>query len=710
MPDYTSFEAMSSRPGPYATRRDWAEHWAARGFPVFRLQENAKIPLPGSEGFYDATTDAETVRAWWTNPQTGDSLDWNIGMRPVAGVFSVIDLDVKEGSKGPENYEQLGGIIEGFVVETASGGWHVFYAGPDIASTVGKLAPGVDSRGSTGYVVAAGSVVDGVPYRIVADGPMLALPQFVLDRLSAGERDAKRSSVRYNIEADQPRNLARAIEEAKRAPPAMTGIWHDLGFRLGCEMARIGLSVEKTVEVLFEHWATRGTGFKSYDRFVADVSGGWHSACEQGQHGQHSVDAQLATFQGVNVALVGDGAPSNPFAGAVLPEGEPPASAALSAVPVAASGPAWVVRNPAEVDDAAVPPREFLVPGWLSPGHVTMLYADGGVGKSLLALQLMTALATGRPWLGLDVPQCRTFGLFCEDSTDELDRRQRDINTAMQITRADIGDMRYISGLGEENSLVRFDRDGQMLTTEGYARLYAEVRSFRPRLVVVDTAADVFDGNEVSRREVRRFIATALGRLARDFNAAVLLCGQPSRDGMKTGRLDGGSTAWNNTVRARWTLARPEGSPGEVDDNERVLTSAKSNYGRTGDTLLMRWTRGAFQPVVPLTVDQARARMDHAENVFLKIINRAGVNQGLNYSPHRNAGNYAPKKFAEHPDRDSLRRSDFETAMEALLGRGVLGVEEYGRASRPMQRLVLVAGRSGTSATGPALGEPRWTN
>ncbi len=80
--------------------------------------------------------------------------------------------------------------------------------------------------------------------------------------------------------------------------------------------------------------------------------------------------------------------------------------------------------DPTTWHGVAVPEREWIVQDWLPVGHVTLLYGDGGVGKTLLAQQLMTSCATGSPWCGLAVQKCRVFGMFCEDDADELHRRQ----------------------------------------------------------------------------------------------------------------------------------------------------------------------------------------------------------------------------------------------------------------------------------------------
>lgn len=59
------------------------------------------------------------------------------------------------------------------------------------------------------------------------------------------------------------------------------------------------------------------------------------------------------------------------------------------------------IINPAQLVGKKVPPREWLVDGMIPHGKVTLLSGDGGLGKSLLMQQLMTAAATGQDWLEL---------------------------------------------------------------------------------------------------------------------------------------------------------------------------------------------------------------------------------------------------------------------------------------------------------------------
>src|SRR5258708_1540120 len=69
------------------------------------------------------------------------------------------------------------------------------------------------------------------------------------------------------------------------------------------------------------------------------------------------------------------------------------------------------------------PPRPWHVAGWIRGRTVTMLAGDGGVGKTILALQLAVATVAGKPWLGLTPEFGPVVYLSAEDDVDELHRR-----------------------------------------------------------------------------------------------------------------------------------------------------------------------------------------------------------------------------------------------------------------------------------------------
>src|SRR5262245_5597145 len=74
--------------------------------------------------------------------------------------------------------------------------------------------------------------------------------------------------------------------------------------------------------------------------------------------------------------------------------------------------------NPADWEGALIPIREWVVPDYIPQEAVTLLSGDGGLGKSLLALQLAVARALARDWIGLLPEPGRTLVLSAEDDAD----------------------------------------------------------------------------------------------------------------------------------------------------------------------------------------------------------------------------------------------------------------------------------------------------
>ena len=140
----------------------WDSALAARqlGWPVFPLRHKEKIPLAGSKGFIDATTDLQQLKDWFS------AWDYyNIGLptgKPTGTV--VIDIDENHGGKWSwlalKEAHNIDKATPTLVVKTANG-WHLYYELPaevDIAPSAGKLGKGLDIRGTGGYVVFPPSV------------------------------------------------------------------------------------------------------------------------------------------------------------------------------------------------------------------------------------------------------------------------------------------------------------------------------------------------------------------------------------------------------------------------------------------------------------------------------------------------------------------------------------------------------------------------
>lgn len=68
-------------------------------------------------------------------------------------------------------------------------------------------------------------------------------------------------------------------------------------------------------------------------------------------------------------------------------------------------------------------PRTELVERLIPEGYATVLFGDGGMGKSYLALGLAMCVATGQPFVGLTVRSCGVLYLDWELNADEFHRR-----------------------------------------------------------------------------------------------------------------------------------------------------------------------------------------------------------------------------------------------------------------------------------------------
>jgi RecA-family ATPase len=359
--------------------------------------------------------------------------------------------------------------------------------------------------------------------------------------------------------------------------------------------------------------------------------------------------------------------------------------------------------SPVWLKGLTIPTRHWLVRDWLPSGVVSGLYGDGGLGKSLLAQQLQTAMAIGEAWLGLPVEQGASLGVYCEDSHDELWRRQADINAEYRTDFDSLGDVHWLPRLGEDNLLIKFTRNDVGELTTFHSHVLEAALDAKARLVVVDTAADVFGGNENDRGQVRQFVSRALGSIAQKINGVVLLCAHPSRSGVASREGDGGSTGWNNAFRSRLYLRAPFLADGEKPDPDaRVLERRKANYASRNNELRLRWRKGVIE-VEPRESPGATpfGKLD-AVDLFLDLV-RQFEDQERPLSVNSRSGNYAPRVFGKLPaaKRCEHREADFRRAMDSLFAEGKIKNAPYGRKGDERRKIVLTnLGKNGNAAPG----------
>lgn len=338
-----------------------------------------------------------------------------------------------------------------------------------------------------------------------------------------------------------------------------------------------------------------------------------------------------------------------------------------AASPLFASAADWLQTPPT--------PREWLVRDMVPMGTVTLLTGHGGTGKSLLALQLAVAAATGDDWIGKRIEQPGAVVFFsAEDSVNDLKLRLTDICNGTMTDMSELGSLYIQSFVEEDPVLANFSKEGKIQKTKLFRQVSQFIEAINPKLLVLDTLSNIHTGNEVDKQVAVQFI-NLLKPIAAKHNCAVLLLAHPSMSGMESGEF--GSRGWHNTVRSRLFLKK------DKDSDLRVLTVEKQNYGATGGEMFLRWVRGAFDHGDDL-IDTTEA-----ETEFLRMLDKftlQGRNVSAAYSP-----TYAPAAFSKDRDCAIQNKRQLADAMNNLLTAGKITVEEFGSESRRRTRLVIVS-------------------
>jgi len=339
-----------------------------------------------------------------------------------------------------------------------------------------------------------------------------------------------------------------------------------------------------------------------------------------------------------------------------------------------------------------IPERQWLVPDWIPMARATSLYGAGGEGKTLVAQMLATACSLdGAKWLGLPVRKCNTLLYFCEDDLDEMHRRQADINNHYGCSFADLGAMRWLPRLGEDNALMTFN-SGRAHEARLFSQLLEVARAHDAKLIITDTLADIFIGQENDRGQARLFVQSILGHLARATGAASLTLAHPSLTGSANGTTGSGSTGWVGTFRSQLYFETPKPEEGEQPDPDiRILRRAKANYASRNDIIEVKWQAGAFVPLHAPTGIIGSIEKRSCERVFLDLLD-ATTAENQPVSSNSKSGNYAPRLFAKRPkaNRQSFKAADFAYAMQTLFAKIPPEIinQPYGRKGDERTRLV----------------------
>lgn len=313
-----------------------AQELAARGFKVFLLKENVKTPLKLGKFLDQATSNKDIIDILWTKYPNA-----NIGIATGEGL-TVIDVDTlqhggENGSESLKNYEITNGLLnDTFTVQTPTGGKHIYYVTNNECKNVTGLLPGVDIRGTGGYVVAPGSIINGKEYKIVKDVP-IAKPNYAVETLL---KKCKTPKVETDPFAELEKGYSNNLVQEGNRTSYLVGQVGQL-----CDGTKSINTIENMIRVLNEQNLEVPL---TEDELVKEV----FPAIERfKKHEEKAINKELLKDP-KNVKLV-------------------------------------------SVDSIKKEFVKWLVPGYIPEGAITVIGGDGGLGKTTLWCNIASAVSRG---------------------------------------------------------------------------------------------------------------------------------------------------------------------------------------------------------------------------------------------------------------------------------------------------------------------------
>jgi RecA-family ATPase len=344
-----------------------------------------------------------------------------------------------------------------------------------------------------------------------------------------------------------------------------------------------------------------------------------------------------------------------------------------------------------DFEGRSLPVRRWCVHDRIPMRNVTLLSGDGATGKTTIALQLAVLVATSQnDWLGamIDEPGPVLF-LTAEEELDEIHYRLEMIVQRYGLTFSNTrARMHLICRPGEDCVLGAPNlKTASLLLTEQYARLRLTIDAIKPKLVILESSADLFAGNESDRSLVRQFIR-ALRSLSIEYDCAIVLISHPSLVGLSSGSGTAGSTQWQNSVRSRMYFTRDKDTKEDDNSDIRLLKVMKLNYAKQGEVVRVKFDKGVFNLEQKLTGFAEQARDQELERTFMVLLER--FNKEGRHVSDKEGKTYAPAHFAKETVAKAIKAtsSQLTAAMLRLFEARRIQIVWDGPPSRRRSRLI----------------------
>ncbi|GEM_PF-1770998 len=641
---------------------------ADRGFWVFQVAPDSKVPFPGSNGHKDATRDREAIERAWTENQTA-----NIGVH--AGRFQdvamlVIDLDEKPGISGRIEFEKLARTHRATVpttltATTPSGGLHLYLlnlSSGQVRNSASKLAPGVDVRGDNGYVLAPGSSLNGGEYRWSnPSATIAAAPAWLLGLIGHEPKKADAPSVPpAAINADAARD--RAISYLQSAPVAVEGSGGDARtYETAARVKDFGVSEQQCLELMAAHWNENCLPPWPLDELTKKVTNAYH-------YGD---------------SPIGAAAPELVFSKV---ESEP-SDAKPTAEWMPKPAPKLPPFNPndsriGDVFTVAPPAPRFIVEGYL-PVACGQENAIGGAGKTTRRMYEGIHIILGRSLYGRPILQPGPVIVVTkEDGADIFKHRLHHVARAMDLSPADqkrVAENFHVLDMTGEvaGRLVCADRQGNLCATDLAERIYLGYRQEGIAQVSFDPW-NLFSPGERFVNDAEAALMAAGALVSRELACNVCYVGHVSKAVGRGGIIDahsgrGGAAMGDN---ARFVISYVQHDP--RTDKEWTAPATAMQAAARGDLARLHITKQSYakRSLEPIWIERssykfivhegAPATREESLNTDaerVKLFVRQELASGTRYSA---------RSLAEQNDQYGLSRNRARAVISRLQAKGEL--------------------------------------
>lgn len=260
--------------------------------------------------------------------------------------------------------------------------------------------------------------------------------------------------------------------------------------------------------------------------------------------------------------------------------------------------------------DRLLGPMRWEWQDWLAKGFVTMVAAEPGVGKSMLALRVAASYILGWSWPdGSPFTGERGRVLWCETESGEVMNRDRMKAWGIPLEDVLVAGVNPLDGISLENlrDLDRVRRDAMREDV---------------RLVVIDSLSGSHSRNE-AESEVG-LLVKAVAQIARDAAKPIIISHHLNKQA-RTDRISllnvRGSTAIAQFVRTIWALDAPD-----LDDSTALrLYQVKNNVARKPAPIGLRITSEGMSSIPVPSGPAAENPVDQIRNLLLDMVTPEGV-------------------------------------------------------------------------------------